>query len=98
MEYRGVKGDFMESKRIVKARRIGRVNWILLTLFFVGIPSFVHADISDILLKFHPYITAEEKYSTNIFLSPNATKMDDWITTTAPGLRFSHVQAGGDGG
>jgi hypothetical protein len=87
----------MESGKIVKARRIGWVNWTLLTLLFIGIPSFVHADISDILLKFHPYITAEEEYSNNILLSPNATKLADYITRVTPGLRFSTLQAGAYG-
>jgi hypothetical protein len=97
MGHRGVKGDTMESKRVVKARKIGWVNCILLTVFLIGIPSFVHADISDILLKFYPYITAQEEYSTNILLSPNPDKLDDWITTVTPGLRFSHLQAGRNG-
>ncbi len=87
----------MKSEKIVKARRRAWINWTLFTLFFIGIPSFAHADISDILLKFHPYITAQEEYSTNIFLSPNANKIDDWITTVSPGLRFSTLQAGAYG-
>jgi len=94
MRYRRIKGGTMKSEKIVKARRIGWVNWTLLTLFLIGIPSFVHADISDILLKFHPYITAQEEYSNNIFLSQNSTKIDDWITTVSPGLRFSTLRAG----
>ena len=84
----------MGSGEIAKPRRIGWVNRILLTLFFIGIPSFVHADISDILLKFYPYITAQEEYSTNILLSTNRNKLDDWITTVTPGLQFSHLEAG----
>jgi hypothetical protein len=97
MRCRGVKGGTMESEKIVKARRIGWVNWMVLTLFFIGIPSFVHADISDILLKFYPYITAQEEYSNNILLSPNATKLADYITTVTPGLRFRTLQAGAYG-
>jgi hypothetical protein len=94
MGHREVKGDIMGRKRVVKAERIGWVNWVLLTLFLIGIPSFVRADIGDFLLKFYPYITAQEEYSTNIFLSPNTDKMDDWITTVTPGLRFYHLEAG----
>ena len=97
MGYREMKGDTMESEKTVKARRIGWVNWTLLTLLFIGIPSFVHADITDFLLKFHPYITAEEEYSNNILLSPNATKLADYITRVTPGLRFSTLQAGAYG-
>ena len=78
----------MKSEKIVKARRIGWVNWTFLTLFFIGIPSFIHADINDILLKFHPYITVQEEYSNNILLT-NTNKLNDFITTVSPGLRFS---------
>jgi len=84
----------MGGKSVVKARRMGWVGWVLLTLFCVGIPSFVHADINDILLKFYPYITVQEEYSTNIFLSPSSSRLDDWITTVTPGLRFNHLEAG----
>lgn len=87
----------MESERVDKVRRMGWVNWILFTLLLIGIPSFVHADIGDILLKFYPYVTAQEEYSTNIFLSPNTNRIGDWITTVTPGLRFSHLEAGRTG-
>jgi len=97
MGYRGMKGETMKSEKIVKVRRKAWMNWTLMALFFIGIPSFVHADISDMLLNFYPYITAEEEYSTNIFLSPNANKIDDWITTVIPGLKFSKLQAGAYG-
>jgi hypothetical protein len=92
-----MKGETMKSEKIIKAMRRAWINWTLFTLFFVGIPSFVHADISDMLLNIHPYITAEEIYSTNILLSPNAYKIDDWITTVIPGLKFSKLQAGAYG-
>ncbi len=87
----------MKSEKIVKAKKMGWVNWTLLILFLIGIPSFVHADISDLLLKFYPYITAQEEYSNNILLSPNAIKLADYITTVTPGLRFSTLQAGAYG-
>jgi hypothetical protein len=92
-----MKGGTMESEKIIKARRRAWVSWMLLTLFFIGIPSFVHADISDILLKFYPYITAQEEYSNNILLTPNATKLADYITTVTPGLRFFTLQPGAYG-
>jgi len=94
MGYREVKGESMERDHIVKTRRIRWANWALLTLFFVGIPSFVHADMRNFLLKFHPYITAEEEYTTNIFLNSNSIKMADWITTVTPGIRFSDGKPG----
>lgn len=93
MGYRGMKGGSMESGKIVKAGRIARATWVFLTLFFIGIPSFVHADINDILLKFHPYITAREEYSNNIFLT-KTNKVNDFITSVYPGLRFSAFEVG----
>jgi hypothetical protein len=92
-----MKGETMKSEKNVKARRRAWVIWTFLILFFIGIPSLVHADISDFLLKFYPYVTAQEEYSNNILLSPNATKLADYITTVNPGLRFMILQAGAYG-
>ncbi len=84
----------MKRERIIKAIRTAWVTWVILTLCFIGIPSLVDADISDILLKFYPYITAQEEYSNNILLSSNATKLADYITTVNPGLRFFDLKPG----
>jgi hypothetical protein len=81
----------MRSKKIEKARRKAWVSWIFFALFFFGVPSFAHADIGDILSKFHPYITVQEGYDDNIFLT-NRNKTDDFITTVYPGLRFSALE------
>ena len=89
-----MKGETMKSEKIFKVLRKAWMNWTFITLFFIGIPSFVHADISDMLSNFYPYITAEEEYSTNILLSPHAYKLDDWITRVIPGLKYSTLQAG----
>jgi hypothetical protein len=97
MGYRGMKGETMKSEKIIKARRRAWINWTLIALFFIGIPSFVHADISDMLLNFYPYITVEEEYSNNILLTPHAYKLDDWITRAIPGLKYSKLQAGAYG-
>jgi hypothetical protein len=94
MGYHGMKGETMKSEKIFKVLRKAWMNWTFITLFFIGIPSFVHADISDMLSNFYPYITAEEEYSTNILLSPHAYKLDDWITRVIPGLKYSTLQAG----
>jgi hypothetical protein len=83
----------MKSEKILKARRRAWVNWMLLTLFFIGIPSFAHADISDILLKFNPYIAAQSAYSNNILLT-KTNKLNDFITTVNPGLGFSDLEPG----
>ena len=87
----------MKSEKIVKARRRAWIHWTFLTLFFIGVPPFAHADINDILLNFYPYITVREEYNNNILLSPNATKLNDYITTVNPGLRFLTLQPGAYG-
>jgi hypothetical protein len=83
----------MRSEKIVKARGRTWVNWTFLTLFFIGIPSFVQADIKDILSKFNPYIVVQETYSNNILLT-KTNKLHDFITTVYPGLRFSDTELG----
>jgi hypothetical protein len=83
----------MKSEKMVKARRRAWVHWTFLTLFFVGIPSLVRADINDILLKFNPYIAAQSAYSNNILLT-KTNKLNDFITTVYPGLAFSDLRLG----
>jgi hypothetical protein len=87
----------MKSEKIAKAMRTAWVRWTFLTVFFIGIPSFAHADINDILLKFYPYVAVQEEYSNNILLSPNRFKLADYITTANPGLRFFTFQPGAYG-
>ena len=97
MGHRGMKGGTMRSERVLKARRRAWVYRTFLTLFFIGFPSLVRADINDVLLKFYPYITVREEYNSNILLSPNATKLADYITTANAGLRFFTLQPGAYG-
>jgi len=73
------------------------MNWWLLALFFSGIPSLVHADVSDILLKFHPYLTVQEEYNNNILLSTNPNKLNDYITSTFAGLNVYDLKPGNYG-
>jgi hypothetical protein len=88
-----MKGETMKSEKIIKARRRAWVNWTFLTLFLIGIPSLVHADVGDILLKFHPFITAQEMYSNNILLS-QTNKISDFITVVSPGFSFVDLAPG----
>jgi hypothetical protein len=87
----GMRGTHMKSGNMDKVKRAAWSNGIILTLFFVAIPSFVYADLNDILSKIHPYITIQEEYDDNIFLS-NRNKIDDFITTVSPGLRLSVLE------
>ena len=50
--------------------------------------SWAHADVVDVFSKFHPFISLQEDYSDNINLTATNRK-EDFITTIAPGLRFS---------
>ena len=61
---------------------------VILTLFLLYPYSSVYADFRDFLSKFHPYITLQEDYTDNLFLTHTNTQ-DDWITTVSPGLTFS---------
>jgi hypothetical protein len=69
-------------------RKMNWVRWFISILFFIGIPSIVHADWGDILSKFQPYISLEEEFNDNIFLSAH-NRVDDFITSIYPGLKFS---------
>jgi hypothetical protein len=75
-----------------KMNKPKRMNWSggVLILLMVGIPGMVRADLQEILLKFQPYLSVQEEYSSNIDLTPN-NKKDDFITTVSPGLRFSSL-------
>jgi hypothetical protein len=69
-------------------RKMNWVRWFISILCFIGIPSIVHADLKDILTNFHPYISLEEEFNDNIFLSAH-NRVDDFITRIYPGLKFS---------
>jgi hypothetical protein len=54
--------------------------------------SPAYADIGDFLTKFHPYLTVQEEYNDNIYLTSTDRK-SDFITTIYPGIRFSTLPA-----
>jgi hypothetical protein len=65
-----------------------RFKRLVLGLCLIFLPTGVQAWSEDILSHFQPYITLEEEYNSNIDLTPNRLKKDDFITTISPGLRF----------
>jgi hypothetical protein len=68
-----------------------RIGWLIIMFGIFSIPAFissVHADIVDMFSKFHPFISLQEDYSDNINLTATNRK-GDFITTVAPGVRFS---------
>jgi hypothetical protein len=65
--------------------RFGRY---ILALLILWIPSMVVADVGDIFSRFQPYITAQEEYTDNLYLT-SKNKKSDFFTSIVPGLRFS---------
>lgn len=64
----------------------GLVSGLVLLMF----PTLGHAWSSEeIFSHFKPYITIQEEYNSNIDLSQNRYKRDDFITTISPGFKFS---------
>lgn len=61
-------------------------SWLLLFLL-LSMLILVSAQ-ADSVLQFDPYISVEEMYDDNIFLS-SSNKRSDWITTAHPGLLTS---------
>ena len=62
---------------------------VILLSIIMGTPMGVQAGSEEILSHFQFYVTAQEEYNSNIDLSPNRFKRDDFITTISPGIRFS---------
>ncbi len=48
------------------------------------------AQAADLLSQFHPYISLKEEYNDNLNLTPT-DKIDDYITTVKPGIKFSNM-------
>jgi hypothetical protein len=72
-------------------KRIGfPVGLVAFFCLCTGAPT-AHADLRDILLKFHPYITVQEEYTDNLNLSSRDEK-SDFITTIYPGVTFSTAE------
>ena len=52
-------------------------------------PAIGHAGSEDLLSHVKAYIAVQEEYNSNVDLTPNRSKRDDFITTITPGLTFS---------
>lgn len=74
----------------------------VILVFLAGAPVEVQAQqrqqqqqpsaLQAIPFRFQPYITVQEVYDSNLFLSSN-NRTHDWITTVTPGLRVSQQDA-----
>lgn len=73
---------------------------LVVLMFLVMVPADLSAQqqeqqpsaLQTIPFRFQPYITVQEVYDSNIFLS-STNKTDDWITTVTPGIRISQQDA-----
>jgi hypothetical protein len=72
-------------------KKTKRIGWMgcSIALVLMILPATGHAGSEEILSHFQFYVTAQEEYNSNIDLSPNRFKRDDFITTISPGIRFS---------
>jgi len=64
-------------------------HWIVGLIFMMTFFTTGPARGEDILSHFKPYISVQEAYDSNIDLTPNRLKRDDFITTITPGIKFS---------
>jgi hypothetical protein len=86
---RVLKEGCEREEGIREMRKRLNTGWMFGFLFtFLISPSIGEAQEGDFLSKFHPYITVQEEYNDNIHLT-NTNKIDDFITTVSPGLKFS---------
>ncbi|MDI6755489.1 MAG: outer membrane beta-barrel protein [Thermodesulfobacteriota bacterium] len=61
---------------------------LYLAIYIALFSSVANADVGDFFSKFHPYLTVQEEYNDNIYLT-STNRKSDFITTINPGLRFS---------
>ncbi len=69
---------------------MNKMKGLILGIVFLMFPMWVYAwSMDEIFSHFKAYITLQEEYNSNIDLSPNRYKRDDFITTISPGIKFS---------
>ena len=72
-----------------------RIILVVLLLSCMNAAPFAQA--AELLSQFHPYISVKEEYNDNLNLTPT-NKIEDFITTVQPGIRFSNMgKTGGCG-
>ena len=73
---------------MTQTNRLTWVGWLTFVSLILLVPSIGRADLGDILSKIQLYGIAEERYDSNVNLTPT-NKLNDYITNVALGLRFS---------
>ena len=65
---------------------------ILTIIVFLCILTAPYVYAADILNQIHPYISVSGEYDDNILLTSN-NRINDFITTILPGIKFSNMDA-----
>jgi hypothetical protein len=70
--------------------RISKVGWILglIGVLVLGNALAALGDVEEHLNRLHPYISVQELYDSNIYLTQDNTQ-SDFITTISPGLKYT---------
>jgi len=64
----------------------------LIAFLCILLPELVYAQTDTTKPGFHPYISIQEEYNDNIYLTYK-DKKDDYITTARPGLKYINMDA-----
>lgn len=80
----------MKNLKLNKLKHFSNTWLCALCTLVLWIPSMslAEVDIREIFSRFQPYITLEGEFNDNINLTAR-NRIDDFITTLSPGLRFS---------
>jgi len=84
----------------MKTNSKGVIAAIMVLMFLIGVPTDLRAQqqqqapsvLQTIPFRFQPYITMQEMYDSNIFLT-STNRTADWITTVTPGIRLGQQDA-----
>jgi len=69
-----------------------KLSGIIAVITLLYLPASAHADGVSTEPGLHPYISVQEEYNDNIYLT-SANKRDDFITSVSPGLKYMNSDA-----
>lgn len=69
-----------------------QILFFLIAFLLALYPVSLYAQIGAPEPGFHPYISIQEEYNDNIYLT-STNKKDDFITTVTPGLKYTNMDA-----
>ncbi len=67
-------------------------GWLWVFIGVLAFPSMAAAEVGDFFSQFYPYLTVQEQYTDNLFLT-HTNRQDDFLTVVSPGVRFSTVKS-----